>query len=420
MGNHRPDRTQVHQALDLCFSAEELRTLCFELRLDYDDLPARGKTAKARELVAHHERCGTLDQLVDLVRARRPQALQPEPDDEGRWRRAVMAWLSDISRFSSIVIHRPLRRYQLQAAHAILDSVITGQGLTFAVTMSRQAGKNELSGQLEAYLLNLYQRCGGHIVKASPTFKPQTVNSLLRLTDRLDNVWNTGRWRRRAGYIVQLNKARCLFFSADPAANVVGATADILLEADEAQDIRLAKWTKDFLPMGASTNVTRVLYGTAWTSDTLLNQRIQELQRQQQKDGIQRVFAFDADIVGREIPAYAEFVKGEVARLGRNHPIIKSQFYLETIDSEGGLFPEIRRALMRGGHQRQHEPTPGKRYAILIDVAGEDEESGDPLERALLENPKRDATALTVVEIDVEYGRLPHYRVVDRRLWPAA
>lgn len=34
--------------------------------------------------------------------------------------------------------------------------------------MSRQAGKNELSAQLEAYLLNLFQRRGGAIVKDIP------------------------------------------------------------------------------------------------------------------------------------------------------------------------------------------------------------------------------------------------------------
>jgi hypothetical protein len=138
------------------------------------------------------------------------------------------------------------------------------------------------------------------------------------------------------------------------------------------------------------------------------------------------VFQYDAEQVGAELPAYAAYVKGEVARLGRNHPLIKTQYYLETIDAQGGLFTEMRRALMRGGHQRQHEPVPGRRYALLIDVAGEDETAGDPLQRAMLKNPKRDATALTVVEIEVAHGQslglssgrgLPGYRVVDRKLW---
>ena len=76
-------------------------------------------------------------------------------------------------------------------------------------------------------------------------------------------------WRRREGYIVQLHNARTLFFSAEPTANVVGATADVLLECDEAQDVSSSKWDKDFAPMGASTNVTTVFWGTAWTSTTM-------------------------------------------------------------------------------------------------------------------------------------------------------
>ena len=35
----------------------------------------------------------------------------------------------------------------------------------------------------------------------------------------------------------------------------------------------------------------------------------------------------------------------------------------------------------------------------------------------MLDNRKRDATALTIVEVDAQYGRLPTYRTVDRRLW---
>jgi len=283
--------------------------------------------------------------------------------------------------------------------------------------MSRQAGKNELSGQLEAYLLNLFARRGGQIVKASPTFKPQTINSILRLTDRLTNMWNANKWRRREGYIVQLHNARTLFFSAEPRASVVGATADILLECDEAQDVSSTKWDKDFVPMGASTNVTTVFWGTAWTSNTMLAKEIRFLEQQQAKDGIRRVFKYDADQVGAEVPAYEQFVKKQVEKLGRNHPLIKTQYYLEEIDGQGGMFPPMRRALMHGDHERRHEPEPSHRYALLIDVGGEDETPGDAVERSMLTNPKRDATALTVVDIEVTYGQLPIYHVVDRKFW---
>ncbi len=330
---------------------------------------------------------------------------------------ALKYWLSDLSHFSRLILQRPLRAYQLRPAAAILDSILHARGLTFAVMMARQSGKNELSGQLEAYLLNLYRRRGGQIVKASPTFKPQTVNSILRLTDRLNNPWNVGQWKRREGYMVELDTARALFFSAGPNANVVGATASLLLEGDEAQDIGAVKWSKDFRPMGASTNATTVLWGTAWTSNTLLAQTIATLRAKQAQDGQIRVFLADADTVALEVPNYGLYVESEVARLGRNHPLIKTQYYLETIDAEGKYLNLDVLALLRGSHTRQDAPLPGRRYAFLLDVAGEDEAAGTAIERAMLENPKRDATALTMVEYELRAGAPPLYRVVNRKLW---
>lgn len=169
--------------------------------------------------------------------------------------------------------------------------------------------------------------------------------------------------------------------------------------------------------MGASTNVTTVMYGTAWTSDTMLATTIQHLERQQARDGIRRVFKYDAEQVGAEVPAYGRYVRTQVAELGRQHPLIRTQYYLEEIDAEGGLFPAMRRALMRGTHGRQREPAPGRRYAFLIDVAGEEEAAGDAIERSMLANKKRDATALTIVELQAVYGELPRYLTVERRLW---
>lgn len=325
--------------------------------------------------------------------------------------------MSNISHFSHIVTRCPLRPYQLEPAHAILESINKGLGMTFVVEIARQGGKNELSGQLEAYLLNLYHHRGGQIVKASPTFKPQTLNSIIRLTERLDNIWNQGLWRKREGFMVEMGKARTLFFSGEKNTNVVGATADILLECDEAQAITEMKWGKDFEPMGASTNVTTVLYGTAWTSKTMLATTTKHLKRLEAKDGRRRVFKYDADVVGAQVPAYARYVAARVKKLGRNHPLIKTQYYLEEIDATGGLFDKLRRALMRGDHERQTEPTPGKRYALLIDVAGEDEQAGDAITREMLENKRRDTTALTVVEVATRYGELPTYRTIDRRIW---
>lgn len=328
---------------------------------------------------------------------------------------ALRKILRDIRHFSR-VIGRPLRSYQLAPARAIVDSVLNRRGLQFVVMMSRQAGKNELSAQLEAFLLNLYQRKGGFIVKAAPTYKPQVVNSIMRLQEALANPLDK-KWRMEHGYMVTLGRARVAFFSAQPQASVVGATANILLECDEAQDVDEEKWNKDFRPMAASANTTTVYYGTAWTSRTLLAKQTRLLKRLEAEDGIKRVFAVPWETVAQENPAYGDYVRGEIQRLGRSHPLVKTQYFLEEIDAEGGMFPDSRIAQMQGSHPRQRSPLSLQPSALLIDLAGEDE---DPdLQRA---TGRRDSTALTVVEVDRSTCadpliRAPTYHVLDRRLW---
>ena len=45
----------------------------------------------------------------------------------------------------------------------------------------------------------------------------------------------------------------------------MGATASLLLEVDEAQDVAINKFDKDIDPMADSSNATRIFWGTAWT-----------------------------------------------------------------------------------------------------------------------------------------------------------
>jgi len=58
------------------FNWEELRTLCQDLRVDFDSLPGEGKEAKARELVAYMDRHSRLDDLVAILKRERPRAWQ--------------------------------------------------------------------------------------------------------------------------------------------------------------------------------------------------------------------------------------------------------------------------------------------------------------------------------------------------------
>jgi hypothetical protein len=137
------------------------------------------------------------------------------------------------------------------------------------------------------------------------------------------------------------------------------------------------------------------------------------------------VFILTADQVRKEVPAYGKFVDDQVRRLGRNHPMVKTQYFSEEIDAEGGLFPPERCAMMKGTHSPQLSPEEGKLYAMTLDLAGEDEAIiADPEDMGEkdLSNPKRDSTALTVFEVDLETINdplisKPTYKVVFRKEW---
>ena len=336
--------------------------------------------------------------------------------------------LRQVERFVAVLGGAQLRAYQQQVAKAVVDSVLAQRGLSLVVMFPRQSGKNFLQAQLEVYFLVRFARVGAEMIKFSPTFEPQSLNAMRRLEAALQANWLTrDAWKKSSGNHYRFGNAHLTFLSAAPGANVVGATASTLLELDEAQDIESDKYDKQIAPMAASTNATRVFWGTAWTEQTLLARELRLAEEAQTRDGIRRVFRLSADVIRQEVPAYGVFVDEQVARLGRTHPMVRSQYFSEEISTEGGLFPPARLGLMKGSHPAQELPEPGKLYALLVDLAGEDEamRQGTPtgLEQAeALVNPGRDATAITVVEVDLhlqsdELVGKPIYKVMQRYLW---
>jgi hypothetical protein len=67
--------TGLRQILATHFDEGELRTLCFDLHIDYDDLPGAGKVNKARELVAYLERHGQIPNLLEVGKQLRPDVV---------------------------------------------------------------------------------------------------------------------------------------------------------------------------------------------------------------------------------------------------------------------------------------------------------------------------------------------------------
>jgi hypothetical protein len=341
--------------------------------------------------------------------------------------------VTDVGTFGRWGLPTELRGYQVEVARAVVGSVLRGEGLTFTVLFPRQAGKNELSAQLEAFLMFRRQGKGGSIVKAAPTFKPQIVNSLMRLERMLEGLaargqWRRVEWRRVQGYIVQLGTASCTFFSAQPDAGIVGGTANLLLEGDEAQDIEADKWDRELVPMGASGNATRVLYGTPWTDDTLLAREIERNLELERRDGLRRHFEVGWEAVAAENPAYRRHVEGEIARLGEHHPIVQTQYLLRPLSRADRLLSWEQLEKLRGEHPPLDGPADGSfdrlrmawgkgGFVAGIDVAGADEEDPESFKvQSSRFNASRDSTVLTVAyaEDAVVQGTTRHGDPFDR------
>jgi len=309
-----------------------------------------------------------------------------------------------------------LRPYQKEVARSIISSIEGNKGLTFSVEIARQGGKNELSAHLELLLLTMHMSCGGNSVKCSPTFKPQTAISMMRLKERLDDYGFSGIWISEMGYCIRLGAARQIFLSAEESSSVVGHTANILLEIDESQDVSRDKYTKEFRPMASAHNTTTVHYGTTWDDTTLLEEIKQSNIELEKKDGIKRHFRYDWQEVAKHNPDYLSFVESERERLGEKHPLFMTQYALLPLHGGGGFFSAQQIAQIKGRHSRAHSRTGQGLYIAGIDLAGEAETNTDDI----LMSPGRDATVITIAELlapsseNDEYGTI---KVVEHYCW---
>ena len=312
---------------------------------------------------------------------------------------AAAALLSDVGSFCLGLLEPPLYRYQLEPLYAVFDSIRQGSGREFLLIFPRQSGKNEAVAQFLVYLLNLFRRRGGNIVYGA------TGDALgrgrRRLEARLDNEWNSGLWKRTAQPVRrELGRAAVVFLSTHPQAASRGETAHWLLVIDELQEHAPAHLEAVFEPMRAAHNASALYIGTVGHVDDALWQKKEELEAAEAADGVRRVFIVPPEAVIAENPSYGRFLEEKVARLGRDHPIVASEYFNEPIDGHSGLFDERRLALM-GGYQHRQRPNrtrPSKQIVVAtLDVAGQDEAATDGLAR--LANPGRDYTVAHVFSL---------------------
>jgi len=341
----------------------------------------------------------------------------------------------NIADFAAQTLGKPLYPYQLEVIEAILESVNGGHGRIISVMMARQSGKNQISAVLEAYLLATHDV--GTIIKAAPTFRPQIRNSHDRLTRLLresslgERVWSNAAMiglapadaseRERK----QQSGPRVHFYSASPESNVMGATAELLLEIDEAQDVEWEKFNRDFRPMAATKNATTILYGTAWTDTTLLARQRAANLAAQESTGIRTHFEYDWRHVAARNPAYRTFVEREIERLGEEHLLIQTQYCLRSLDGVGYLLNYTQRTLLQGSHVWREEPDEdetGAWYVAGLDVGGEARPDPNALTSALTDHAqsgrgRHDSSVFTIGRVHFNEFSLPCLEIVHQQCW---
>jgi hypothetical protein len=327
-----------------------------------------------------------------------------------------------IGYFARNIIRHPLYWYQEEISEAILASILHQRGETISIMLARQMGKNQLSAVVEAYLLSCMTE--GTIIKAAPTYKPQIITSRMRLLSMLDNPITASRIWRSHGYIIGVaptpaqrasqSGPRIMFFSASPDANIVGATASLLLEIDEAQDVASEKFDRDLRPMASTTNSTTVLYGTAWSDDTLLAMTRANNLALEQQDGIKRHFEYDWRTLAAINQNYKQFVTGEIQRLGSDHPVIQTQYFLQPISGTGHLLSSMQQHLLQGEHAWEAEPDEdGSIYIAGMDVGGEQR----PAQGSELPSREHDSTVITIGKLAYNELQLPTIHIVHQYHW---
>ncbi len=305
--------------------------------------------------------------------------------------------------------HRPLptlRPYQAEIARALARLIFRREGGSISVEIARQGGKNELSAQVELLTLLAHGPRGGTIVKCAPTYVQAGI-SKERLRRRALDAGLASIVFGEDG-AVRCGRASARMLSAEPGANVVGHTADLLLEVDEAQEVSVDKFDRDFRPMAASTNAPVAFYGTPWGANSLLEQTKATHRALERQGGPRRHFRFDWEAVAAHVPAYRAYVEAERDRLGERHPLFRSQYLLEVLHEADRLFDAATLAQLEGHHPRLRGPVAGERYVAGLDLAGPDRGSIAP---------DRDWTVLTIARVVPRQGAAPTMEVVELQAW---
>lgn len=333
--------------------------------------------------------------------------------NEAEFESLVLACIDDPAYEAEVVSERPLRGKQIEVINRIEQHVAAHNGGVMTVKMSRQTGKNELSAILQRRHLLMRQNHTSYQcwIRTAPTHKPQIVNSKKRLREVMNvgdkNVIRYPLFANRKlikeeGYIWRVGNAAIEFLSSGPQSNVVGATASTCLDMDEAHKVDKDKFDEDFMPFTANTNAATLLFGVGGNGlDTL--QHYIDLNEEMGREDLNICIPCTYWMEIHE--PYRQHVEGRIQALGIDHPIIRTQYFLESIAAMGRFMNQRQLDnLFSGTHYRHATPHHASRYEMLVDIAAANEEYNPDDTIKGIEEVQTDSTAIIIYEVTDEVG----------------
>jgi hypothetical protein len=314
----------------------------------------------------------------------------------------------------------PLFSPQVEAVNLIEKHLLERSGKIVPIRSARQTMKNEVSATVQLRCFHRFRSVGGNYIRTAPTYKPQVVNSKRRLEKMLRADPLIKKWDTKEGYIYEVGNVSVTFLSSGPMANVVGDTADIGLDIDEAHKVDAGKFEEDFAPMTAWAGCPSFMFGVAADKSDLLYHYLQ-LAKENGGDYLE----FPAEVWIEINPNYRRHYEERVRTLGEDHPVILTQYRLIDIDPVGGyLRPHQIASLLDSDHNRTPAPVdpplgtiPEYYYLVTIDIGGEaEEEIEDPYEQS---EGGRDSTFALIWQVDLGDMRneFPKCRLMDAYQW---
>jgi len=333
--------------------------------------------------------------------------------------------ISDVEYEAREVSKRPLRGPQAEMLIKIEEHVARHDAQVMTIKSSRQTGKNEVEAIAERRHLWLRQYSPRYQcwIRTAPTHKPQLVVSKKRLREHLQldahnkihhPLFLKQKLSKEEGYIWRLRNAGVEFLSSGAQANVVGSTASTCLSMDEAHKVDKNKFDEDFMPFTADTSAATLLWGVGGNGLDTLQHYIDY-----NNDNKMRHLnlCYPCDYWMEVHPPYRTHVDSRVNVLGWDHPIIITQYLLESIAARGlYLNKKQTNSILDGNHERQLTPRPGRSYEMIIDIAGGNEEfNPDDLLQGFEDVPV-DSTAIIIYEVTGELAinnLFPVLNIVD-------